>query len=330
MQQPLDKELVPDIFLWANQADAHKNELEIDLFLFTKGYTVYATNYTNELKAQLRVLFLYDMISTVQTGAATGMSVRDLSEENDGNVLWFTYLENVVHAQEVIEQIAYGEESLEVFSEGDHEIRKVKGIIARFSVKGSEPFYVVKHLPQSSIMRGATAWALNGTSLQSFPVDAGIKISSLNEVLVVGNQIFAFSEPKFAQLFGYDAKKEVLLLKNIARIEEHFNLKYPEGVNLKYLADTNAGLAKLIIDLEELDMIDQDALVEVSDEYGIELLTDDAAHAIIIMDAKDGKKLLNLIHDNYTASDLTGSKYLTTNKKDLSLTGDGQREMDLR
>ena len=34
-----------DIFLWANQADAHKDELEIDLFLFTKGYTVYATNY---------------------------------------------------------------------------------------------------------------------------------------------------------------------------------------------------------------------------------------------------------------------------------------------
>ena len=42
-----------DIFLWANQADAHKDELEIDLFLFTKGYTVYATNYAKELKAQL-------------------------------------------------------------------------------------------------------------------------------------------------------------------------------------------------------------------------------------------------------------------------------------
>ena len=41
-----------DIFLWANQADAHKDELEIDLFLFTKGYTVYATNYAKELKGQ--------------------------------------------------------------------------------------------------------------------------------------------------------------------------------------------------------------------------------------------------------------------------------------
>ena len=38
MQEPTD------IFLWANQADAHKEALEVDLFLFTKGYTVYATN----------------------------------------------------------------------------------------------------------------------------------------------------------------------------------------------------------------------------------------------------------------------------------------------
>ena len=44
-----------DIFLWANQADAHKDELEIDLFLFTKGYTVYATNYAKgEQRADLR------------------------------------------------------------------------------------------------------------------------------------------------------------------------------------------------------------------------------------------------------------------------------------
>ena len=41
-----DKTTEPtDIFLWANQADRDKDQLDIDLFLFTKGYTVYATNY---------------------------------------------------------------------------------------------------------------------------------------------------------------------------------------------------------------------------------------------------------------------------------------------
>lgn len=123
-----------DIFLWANQADAHKDALEIDLFLFTKGYTVYATNYAKELKAQLKVLFLYDMISQVQTGAATGMMVRDFeAAAAEDNVLERTTIDRVEHAQEVVEQILYGEESLEVFREGDHEFKKVKGIVARFS-----------------------------------------------------------------------------------------------------------------------------------------------------------------------------------------------------
>ncbi len=51
-----DKTTEPtDIFLWANQADRDKDQLDIDLFLFTKGYTVYATIYAKELKAQLKV-----------------------------------------------------------------------------------------------------------------------------------------------------------------------------------------------------------------------------------------------------------------------------------
>ena len=88
-----------DIFLWANQADRDKDQLDIDLFLFTKGYTVYATNYAKELKAQLKVLFLYDMISTVQTGAATGMLVRDFeAAASEDNVLERTELEKVEHA----------------------------------------------------------------------------------------------------------------------------------------------------------------------------------------------------------------------------------------
>ena len=154
-----------DIFLWANQADAHKDALEIDLFLFTKGYTVYATNYAEELKAQLKVLFLYDMISQVQTGAATGMQVRDFeAAAAEENVLERTTLDKVDHAQEVIEQIRYGEEALEVFREGDHEFKKVKGIVARFSRGGAEPFFIAKILPQSQVLKGATAWMYNGDS----------------------------------------------------------------------------------------------------------------------------------------------------------------------
>lgn len=306
-----------DIFHWANHADRNKDQLEVDLFMFTKGYTVYATNYAKELKNQLKILFLYDMISTVQTGAATGLSVRDFeSAAAEENVLERTDLEKVEHAQEVIEQIAYGEETLEVFTEGDHEFKKVKGIIARFSKEGEEPFYIVKQLPQSQVLKGATAWMYNGNSFQPFSADAGLRIAPDNQVLIVGGDVFAFSEPKFVRLFGYDAKKFAVAEEKIAEIQKHFKLTFPEGMTFDMLVrDTPALVGKL----QKVDptIVTQDQVVEHSEEMGLELMTDDAAGSIIIMDAKDAAKFVNLLNDDYVTSDMTGLKYEIKNKKEL-------------
>lgn len=329
-EQPTDDTITPaaeqpteqlveqiDVFLWANQADQHKDQLNIDLFLFTKGYTVYATNYAKELKAQLKVLFLYDMISDVQTGAATGLTVRDFeAAAAEENVLERTTLDKVEHAQEVIEQIAYGEESLEVFREGDHEFKKVKGIIARFTRPNAEPFYIVKLLPQSQVLKGATAWMYNGDSFQPFSADAGLRITPDNQVLIAGSDIFAFSETKFIRLFGYDAKKFAVAEEKIAEIEKYFKLKFPEGMTFDALVrDTPSMVNKL----QKVDpsLITQEQVVNQSDEMGLELMTDDAAGAIIIMDAKDAAKFVNLLNDDYVTSDMTGIKYELKGKKEL-------------
>ena len=306
-----------DIFLWANQADAHKDELEIDLFLFTKGYTVYATNYAKELKAQLKVLFLYDMISQVQTGAATGMTVRDFeAAAAEENVLERTTLDKVDHAQEVIEQIRYGEESLEIFREGDHEFKKVKGIVARFSRKGAEPFFVAKILPQSQVLKGATAWMYNGDSFQPFSADAGLRITPDNQVLIVENDIFAFSESKFIRLFGYDAKQFAVAEEKISEIEKHFKLKFPEGMTFDALVrDTRSLVTKL--QKVEVGLVTQDQVVEQSNEMNLELMTDDNTGEIIIMDAKDAAKFVNLLNDDYMTSDMTGIRYELKGKKEL-------------
>ncbi len=306
-----------DIFLWANLADMNKDKLNIDLYLFTKGYTVYATNYAKELKAQLKVLFLYDMISTVQTGAATGMMVRDFeSAAAEENVLERTSLDKVEHAQEVIEQIAFGEEGLEVFTEGDHEFKKVKGIIARFSIEGSEPFYVVKQLPQSQVLKGATAWVFNGNNFEPFGADAGLRIAPDNQVLIAGTDIFAFSEPKFISLFGYDAKKFAIAEEKIAEIEKHFKLKFPEGMTFDALVRDNR---PLVNKLQKIDptLVTQDQIVEQAENMELELMTDDAAGAIIIMDSKDASKFVNLLDDSYMTSDMTGIKYEIKGKKEL-------------
>jgi len=306
-----------DIFLWANQADRHKDELEIDLYMFTKGYTVYATNYAKELKNQLKVLFLYDMISQVQTGAGTGMMVRDFeAAAAEENVLERTSLERVEHAQEVIEQIAFGEEALEVFNEGDHEFKKVKGIIARFSRKDAEPFYIAKMLPQSQVLKGATAWMYLSGSFQPFAADAGLRITPDNQVLIVAGDVFAFSETKFIRLFGYDAKKFAVAVEKIAEIEKHFKLTFPEGMTFDALVrDTPSLVSKL----QKVDptIVTQDQVVEQSDEMGLGLMTDDNLGSIIIMDAKDAAKFVNLLNDDYITSDMTGMKYEIRGKKEL-------------
>ena len=307
-----------DIFLWANQADRDKDQLEVDLFLFTKGYTVYATNYAAELKAQLKVLFLYDMITAVQTGAATGLMVRDFeAAKAEENVLERTTLDRVVHAQEVIEQITYSEADLETFNEGDHEFKKVKGIIARFRIgTDGEPFFVAKLLPQSQVLKGATAWMYSGGSFQPFVADAGLRITPDNQVLIVGNDIFAFSESKFVRLFGYDAKKHAVAEEKIAAITQQFKLTLPEGLTLDRLVrDTPA----LVTKLQKLDpaQVTQDQLIDHADEMGLGLMTDYAAGSIIIMDAKDAAVFVNLLNDDYVTSDLTGVKYEMRGKKIL-------------
>lgn len=306
-----------DIFLWANQADAHKEALEVDLFLFTKGYTVYATNYAKELKAQLKVLFLYDMISQVQTGAATGMHVRDFeAAAAEENVLERTTLDKVDHAQEVIEQIRYGEESLEVFREGDHEFKKVKGIVARFSRPGVEPFFVAKILPQSQVLKGATAWMYNGDSFQPFSADAGLRITPDNQVLIAGNDIFAFSESKFIRLFGYDAKQFAVAEEKIAEIEQNFKLKFPEGMTFDALVrDTKSLVGKL--QKVNVGLVTQDQVIEQADEMGLELVADENTGEIIIMDAKDAAKFVNLLNDDYVTSGMTGIRYELKGKKEL-------------
>lgn len=321
MDENTDTKDPRDIFLWANVADSHKNDYEIDLFLFTKGFTVYATSYDNALKQQLKVLFLYDMISGVQTGAASGLVVRDLDNlDREDNVVMHTSINNVEHAQEVIEQIAYSEDALETFAEGDHEFKKIKGMVARFRMpnakEGDEPFYVVKLLSSAQVMLGASAWLFKGSKFAQFEAEAGLKVTPDNQVLIIGEDIFVFSEAKFERLFGYSAKKYAVADAKIREIEARFKLKLPDGMTFNDLA---RGSKSLVGKLQKVDpnLITQDQLVEQSDEMGLELMTDDNAGAVILMDEKDAVKFVNLLSDDYMTSQMTGIKYLIKSKRPL-------------
>ena len=317
-----------DIFHWANGADRDKDALAIDLYLFTKGYTVYATKYDDDIKQQLKVLFLYDMIAGVQTGAATGLMVRPLDAvDREDNVIMRTELDKVEHAQEVIEQIAYGEEALEIFNESDHEFKKIKGMVARFTppvrkAEGStneqkpKPFYVVKLLGGAQVMLGASAWMFRGSSFGQFEAEAGLKVTPDNQVLITGEDVFVFSESKFERLFGYSAKKFAIADEKIRAIETNFKIKLPDGLTLTDLARDNKTLVNKLQNVEP-DMTTQEKLIEQADAMELELMTDEATQEIILMDARDATKFVNLLSDDYLTSEMTGINYLVKSKKPL-------------
>lgn len=306
-----------DIFLWANTTDAIKDKLDVELYLFTKNYTVYATNYATELKNQLKVLFLYDLVSEVQTGAAMGLTVRDFeAAEAEDNVLSRTYIDNVQHAQEVMEQVIHGGDGLEVFSEGDHEFKRVKGVVAKFSYEQNKPFYVVKLLPQSQVLKGATAWMFDEGSFRPFSADAGLRITPDNQVLILEETIFAFSESKFERLFGYNAKKHAVAEEKIKAIEAAYKLSLPEGLTLENLVKEKPVLVNKLQKLDTGNFVSADKLMEQSDDMQLDLMQDEA-EAIIIMDGRDASRFVNLLNDDYVESPMTGYKYEIKGKKRL-------------
>jgi hypothetical protein len=76
----------------------------------------------------------------------------------------------------------------------------------------------------------------------------------------------------------------------------------------------------------EVGVITQDQVIEHAEEMGLEMLTDDAAGAIILMDAKDATKFVNLLNDDYITSDMTGIRYEVKGKKELRETADSSEK----
>lgn len=316
-----------DIFFWANQADAQKNEMAVSLYVFTKNFTVYSLNHSKELEPYVRATFLYDLINAVQLGAGTGLKIRDI-HDNDGqteNVIDFVSIESVPNAQSVIEQIAYSEEQLEAFNPDEHDFKRVSGIVLGCTIKGEKPFFIVKQLQQSQILQGGVSWALNKGKLAQNPLDAVIKVATDNQVLVIGEQIFAFNVSKFTRLFGYDAKRKAVLDGKLEEISKQFKLSFPDGVDMQALVNHNSQLAEKLLRSEPLS-ITQEQVIEQADKFQLALMTDDAG-AIIIMDGRDATMFANLLNDDYVESDMTDKHYLAVKKKEVFDTEDKQMHL---
>jgi len=305
-----------DAFLWANQTDAIKNDLKIELFLFNKNYTPYKIRFSDGLATQIRSLFLFDAINFINSGSGTGLSIRDY-ELSDGeeNVIYRISLPKVGRAETLIHLIEHEYKDIAYFSENDYDFKRIKGIIAKFT-HDNKSFYVAKQIAQSQVLKSTMSWELRGETFEPFSSDIGVRIPSDNQVAIIGSEIIIFNQAKFEKLFNYDYKSQVIADEKADQISKLYKLTFAEGLTLNTLLQDKKSLVKKLQQIEPGE-ISQKQVIEYADEMNLELMTDDQ-DAIIIMDGHDLGMFINLLSEDYIVSNITGKRYEIKSKKLLS------------
>lgn len=305
-----------DVFAWANNMFQHKDQLKIELFLINKNNVMYRTKTTPDIDKQLQPLFITPMLEHLMMGAGSGMVVRRFEDaEAEENVLQYTKWENILRLKEVMHWLHTQEHEMEFFKEEEHDLKRIKGILARCNHPSmNEPFYVIKVLPGAQTFKGEGAWMVKGESFVPFEAPA-FRIPADNQMLVIEDDIFVFNQAKLDRMFGYNAKKNSIAEQKVKEIESAFKLSFAEGMDLQSLVKGNKATVNKLQKIE-IGEIKQEDLLDHGTELGVELMIDDDG-AIIIEGTKDLTKFVNLLNDDYYESQLTGIKYEIRGKKAL-------------
>jgi hypothetical protein len=308
-----------DVFLWANNLVPIKEELSIELFLFNKNMVVYRPRVSKELAKQLQPLLIDGLLDEVLEGAGQGMLVREFEEgESEDKVLQRTRLDKVDKAREVLNWLKTQEKLIEPFVEQEHDIKRLKGIVARVTHKDLPwPFYIVKAVPAGMVMKGSTAWLLRAGSFVPFDAEGSLRIPPDNQLLILDQDIYVFNQSKLESLFGYNAKKYGIAAKKMEELAEHFKFSFADELTMESLVH---GKKALVNKLQKINpqAATQEEVLNHAEEVGVELMTDDK-DAIIIMDAKDFTNFINTLNDDYLESPMTGTRYEIKAKRPLKI-----------
>lgn len=307
-----------DVFAWANNLYQYKDQLKFDLFLINKNNVMYSAKLQPELHKQLQPLFLTNILEFIVNGANEGLVVRNFEEaEAEDNVLQRTRWKNVDKLVEVMHWIRTQESEIVQFADEEHDLKRIKAVMARGSHPAmSEPFYIIKALPRAQMMKGEGAWMTSGKIFMPFEDAVALRIPADNQLLVVGQDLYVFSQPKLRTLFGYDVKKNSIAAKKVEAILEKFDLSFAEGEDLQTMVKGNKAIINKLQRLELSDEITKEKILDHGEELDVALMTDDTG-AIIIENPKDLAKFINLINDDYLESNLTGIRYEIQKKREL-------------
>jgi len=320
---PNNKPDQTDLFLFANNIDGLKNDLNIELFLFNKNFTPYATILSEAVQDQLTKLFVYELINEVNLGAGTGLTVQDIDYQKDdaGDIVIHTELGKVGRAETLIHLIENNRDDILYFSEEEHEFKRMKGFVARVTHK-TDPsilFHVVKAVEQSkAVSKAGISWQFDDGKIDMMEPGVVFKPATDIQTLIVGNDIFAFNLKKFEKTFNYDYVKFKQADEKAARFLKRFKISVPTDIGggiENILRENNSLLNKFL--KADIDLIEQEQIFEIADSMQLELMSDDDG-AVIIMDKADLNVLLDIINDNYYQSP-TGHHYVAKSKKSIEV-----------
>lgn len=307
-----------DVFQWANEVDEVKNNVSAELFLFNKNYTPFKIKYSEGLTGAVKAVFMQNAVHFIIEEADKGLECREYEKaDGEDKVIYRTSIGKVGRAETLIHLIEKEYKDIDYFSENEHDFRRMKGIIAKFTYPGEDgmkTFYIAKLIAAASALRGKSSWEIKGESFEPFSAEIALKIPEDNQVAIVDGTIIVFNQAKFENLFQYDFKAQVLAEEKARELTEKYKLSLAEGLTLDgLLADKKPILKKVqAMDIEE--EMSQEKLLDYADEMQLELMTDDDK-SIIIMDDKDLTMFVNLLNEDYYVSPVNGRRYEIKSKK---------------
>lgn len=307
-----------DVFLWANEVDEVKNNVSAELYLFNKNYTPFRIRYSDKLTGAVKSMFMQNAVHYVIEEADKGLECREY-EKADGEekVIYTTSLEKVGRAATLLHLIENEAKDIEYFSENEHDFKRMKGILAKFTYPGEDgmkTFYIAKLIPASSALKGATSWEIKGESFEPFSAEIALKMPEDNQVAIVDGTIVVFNQAKFENLFQYDFKAQVIAESKARELTEKYKLSLAEGLTLDGLLADKKPILKKVQAMDIAEEMPQDKLLDYADEMQLELMTDDD-NSIIIMDDKDLTMFVNLLNEDYYVSPVNGRRYEIKSKK---------------
>lgn len=313
-----------DIFAWANNLFEFKEDLQIDLFLLNKNNVLYRAKYDARLQRQLQPLFIDGILDYVLEGAEQGMLVREFEDaEAEKGVLQRVRWKRVEKTREMMHWIKTQEHEIELFDDKEHDLKRIKGIVARCShANMKQTFYIVKALPPAQMLSGNGAWLVQNKTVAPFDA-AALRIPPDNQMMIIDQDLFVFNQAKLERLFDYNAKKNSIAEKKAAEIESRFRLSFADGLDLQSAIKGNKAIINKLQNIDLSDDIKQEQLIDHAEELGVEIMTDDNG-AIIIMNTRDLSKFVNLLNDDYFESNLTGLRYEIRGKRILRSSNDEQ------